>query len=187
MTGELTKYHMIDESSLSLSPEQCTKPSPISMNILPEAQRDSLCWQVKGAEKDFQEGLITTARGHLKRSIVEEVRIIESELPKYLDIEAKYKLYGLGWMSEAICHYYPTMVCEFYANYIAILEGLRKKGQKPSKVLMQKSIPVEIDMVDISTETINRMLYWPDFIPPVSIAEFKYWMREQHNQRNWLA
>ncbi|MCD7450016.1 hypothetical protein HAX54_002893 [Datura stramonium] len=63
--------------------------------------RDSLCWQVKGAEKHFQEGLTTIARVHLKRSVAEEVRIINSELPKYPNIEAKYKFYGLGWMSEA--------------------------------------------------------------------------------------
>ncbi|MCD9642241.1 hypothetical protein HAX54_028932 [Datura stramonium] len=33
--------------------------------------------------------------------IVGKVRIIGSELPEYSDIEAKYKFYGLGWMSEA--------------------------------------------------------------------------------------
>ncbi|MCD7465731.1 hypothetical protein HAX54_001823 [Datura stramonium] len=42
--------------------------------------RDSLCWKVKGADKYFYEGLTTTARGHLKQSIAEEVRIIDSEL-----------------------------------------------------------------------------------------------------------
>ncbi|MCE3050706.1 hypothetical protein HAX54_047913 [Datura stramonium] len=49
--------------------------------------RDSLHWQVKRVEKHFQEDLTTTARGHLKRSIVEKVRIIDSELPEYLEIE----------------------------------------------------------------------------------------------------
>ncbi|MCE3052082.1 hypothetical protein HAX54_051527, partial [Datura stramonium] len=44
--------------------------------------RDSLCWQVKGAEKHFQEGLSTTSRGHLKHNITEEVRIIDFELPE---------------------------------------------------------------------------------------------------------
>ncbi|MCE2055075.1 hypothetical protein HAX54_041893 [Datura stramonium] len=38
-------------------------------------------------------------------------------------------------MSEAPGHYYPTIVCEFYANYIAVLEGLCKKRQKPLEVL----------------------------------------------------
>ncbi|MCD9560507.1 hypothetical protein HAX54_019202, partial [Datura stramonium] len=119
--------------------------------------------------------------------IVEEVRIIDSELPEYLDIEAKYKFYGLGWMSEALGHYYPAMVCEFYASYIAILEGLCKKGQKPLEMQIQKCIPVWGEMVDISAETINRMLYGPDFTPPVNIGEFEYRMRERHNQRGWLA
>ncbi|MCE2055321.1 hypothetical protein HAX54_042412 [Datura stramonium] len=96
--------------------------------------RDNLRWQVKTDEKYFQEGLTTTTRGHLKRSIAEEVRIIDSELPECPNIEAKYKFYGLGWMSEALGHYYPTMVHEFYANYIAFQNGLCKKRQKSSEI-----------------------------------------------------
>ncbi|MCE3216562.1 hypothetical protein HAX54_006887 [Datura stramonium] len=58
--------------------------------------------QMKGvAMRPPAEGLTTKARGHLKRSIVEEVKIIDSELPEYPKIEGKYKFYRLGWMSEA--------------------------------------------------------------------------------------
>ncbi|MCD9559828.1 hypothetical protein HAX54_018133, partial [Datura stramonium] len=64
-------------------------------------------------------------------NITEKVRMIDSKLPEYPNIEAKYKFYVLGWMSEAPGNYYPTMVREFYANYIAFLEGFYKKGQKP--------------------------------------------------------
>ncbi|MCD7451261.1 hypothetical protein HAX54_010476, partial [Datura stramonium] len=140
-----------------------------------------------GNEASSSPGLTTTAREHLKRSIAEEVRIIDSELPEYPDIEAKYNFYGLGWMSEAPGNYYPTMVREFYVNYIVVLESLCKRRQKPSEVLMQKSIPFRGEMVDISAETINRMLYGPDFMPPVNIVEFEYWMRERQNQHGWLA
>ncbi|MCD7465265.1 hypothetical protein HAX54_000941 [Datura stramonium] len=57
--------------------------------------RDSLCWQVKGAEKHFQKSLTTIARGHLKRTIAKKVKIINSELLEYPDIEGKYKSYDL--------------------------------------------------------------------------------------------
>ncbi|MCD7457020.1 hypothetical protein HAX54_033915 [Datura stramonium] len=67
--------------------------------------RDSMHLKMKGVEKHFQEGLTTTSRGHLRCSIVEEVRIIDSALPDYPDIEAKYRFYGLGWMSKAPSHY----------------------------------------------------------------------------------
>ncbi|MCD9641972.1 hypothetical protein HAX54_028531, partial [Datura stramonium] len=73
-------------------------------------------------------GLNTTGRGYLKRSIAVEVRIIDSELSKYPDIERGYKLYGLGWMSEAPGSYYPYMVREFYMNYMATLDNMWKKG-----------------------------------------------------------
>ncbi|MCD9642822.1 hypothetical protein HAX54_029842 [Datura stramonium] len=43
-------------------------------------------------------------------------------LLEYQEIEGKYKFYVLGWMSEAPGYYYPTMVREFYTNYIATLE-----------------------------------------------------------------
>ncbi|MCD7459801.1 hypothetical protein HAX54_041999 [Datura stramonium] len=86
-------------------------------------------------------------------------------------MEEKYKFYGLGWMSEALGYYYPAMVREFYMNYIAILEGLCKKGWKPLEMQMQKRIPVQGKMVDILEKTINRMLYGPDFTPSGASSE----------------
>ncbi|MCE3051338.1 hypothetical protein HAX54_049535 [Datura stramonium] len=80
------------------------------------------------------DGLTTTARGHLKHNIAEEVRIIDSELPKYPKIHGKYKFYSLAWISEAPEYYYPIMVREFYVNYIAIMEGLRKKEKKSTEI-----------------------------------------------------
>ncbi|MCD9637585.1 hypothetical protein HAX54_020954 [Datura stramonium] len=79
------------------------------------------------------------------------------------------------------------MVHEFYANNIAILEGLYKMGQKPAKMCVQGHISVHGEIVDISEETINRMLDGSDFMPPTSIIEFEYRIREQHNQCRWLA
>ncbi|MCD7458838.1 hypothetical protein HAX54_039364, partial [Datura stramonium] len=102
--------------------------------------------------------------------IAEEVTIINSEFPKCHNIKGNYKFYGLGWMSEATGHYYPTIVRELYANYIVILEGLCTKGNKLSEMSLQGRTPVQGEMVDISTETINRMLYGHDFTP-ASISE----------------
>ncbi|MCE3049759.1 hypothetical protein HAX54_045735 [Datura stramonium] len=94
-----------DGSSSSSDNEATSSPTedtePIRGDIIKGKTpgfRDNLHWQVKGDEKHFQEGL---TRGHLKRTIMEEVRIISSEFLEYGDIEAKYKFYGLGWMSEA--------------------------------------------------------------------------------------
>ncbi|MCE3216561.1 hypothetical protein HAX54_006886 [Datura stramonium] len=42
-------------------------------------------------------------------------------------------------------------------------------------------------MVCISEATITRMLYGPNFIPPVNTAEFDYQMKEWHEQHRWLA
>ncbi|MCE3216079.1 hypothetical protein HAX54_004742, partial [Datura stramonium] len=66
--------------------------------------------------------------GHYKRSFAEEVRLIDSELSAYPDIERGNKFYGLGWMSEASGSYFPNMVHEFYANYGATLDNMCKEG-----------------------------------------------------------
>ncbi|MCD9644993.1 hypothetical protein HAX54_033621 [Datura stramonium] len=79
-----------------------------------------------------------------------------SRLPEYPEIEEKYKFYDLGWMTEALGYYYPTTTREFYANYIATMEVLCKKGQKPIEMLIQLHILVRGEMVDISEATIIR-------------------------------
>ncbi|MCE3049225.1 hypothetical protein HAX54_044417 [Datura stramonium] len=134
-----------------------------------------------------REGLTTTVRGHLKRSIAEEVRIIDSELAEYPDIERQYKFYGLGWISESTGYYQPNMVHEFYKNYVSTLEGQCKKGQNPAEMHFLLCVRVREEMVDISIATINRMMYGPDFMRPASTTEFDYRMRERHNLHRWLA
>ncbi|MCE3051860.1 hypothetical protein HAX54_051072 [Datura stramonium] len=42
-------------------------------------------------------------------------------------------------------------------------------------------------MVDISVETITRILYGPDITPQARLGKLEYRMRERHNQRGWLA
>ncbi|MCD7453262.1 hypothetical protein HAX54_020340 [Datura stramonium] len=162
---------------------------PLRVHVLKDeisGFRGSLRWQVKGDDRCFQEGLTTIVRGHLKWSIAEEVRIIDSKLFEYLDIERRYKFYGLGWMTESSGYYYPNMIHEFYANYVATLEGQCKKEQKPADMRMLLRVQVHGEPVDITSTTINRMLYEPDFTLPASTTEFDYRMREWHNQRSWL-
>ncbi|MCD9645762.1 hypothetical protein HAX54_034947 [Datura stramonium] len=52
---------------------------------------------------------------------------------------------------------------------------------------LQGRIPIWGEMVDISTEPINRMLYGPYFTPLASVAEFEYRMKMRHDQHGWLA
>ncbi|MCE3049979.1 hypothetical protein HAX54_046237, partial [Datura stramonium] len=97
----------------------------------------------------------------LAACIAKEVRIIDSELPEYPDIKAKYKFYGLGWMSEAPGHYYPTMADKFYVNYTVVLEEKElivlwlarvavelKKAQNDILKLKQERQPLEFSLVE---------------------------------------
>ncbi|MCD7464574.1 hypothetical protein HAX54_053011, partial [Datura stramonium] len=105
-----------------------------------------------------KEGISTIGKEHLTRSIFEEMRIIDSELFEYTEIERGYKSYRLERMSEAPGYYYPNMVREFYANYADTLD-----------------------------DTINGMLYEPKFMLPARTTKFDYKMREKYNQRPWLT
>ncbi|MCE2056138.1 hypothetical protein HAX54_044106 [Datura stramonium] len=79
------------------------------------------------------------------------------------------------------------MVREFYANYMATLDGMYKKGQKVTDMPILLSVQVRGIQVDNSANTINRMLYGPEFMLPSRTIEFDYRMREQHNQHSWLT
>ncbi|MCE3216078.1 hypothetical protein HAX54_004741 [Datura stramonium] len=48
-------------------------------------------------------------------------------------------------------------------------------------------VQVRGEPIDISSITINRMLYGPEFAPPAKTMKFDYRMRERNNQCLWLA
>ncbi|MCE3050355.1 hypothetical protein HAX54_047036 [Datura stramonium] len=85
----------------------------------------------------------------------------------------------MEWMGESPGNYYPNMVLEFYANYVATLDDQCKKGKKPTEMHMLLHVPVHGEIVYISAATINRMLYGPDFTSPARNTEFDYRMREE--------
>ncbi|MCD7460845.1 hypothetical protein HAX54_044593 [Datura stramonium] len=136
-TSELMEHLLSDRPSLAPSSNQFDEGDDSLVDGYSSSGNDSESNERSGIEAtnsltrdsepmkgDVLKGLTTTARGHLKCSLVEEVRIIDSEFPEYPEVEAKYKFYGLGWMSEAPGYYYAIMVREFYLNYIATLEGM---------------------------------------------------------------
>lgn len=54
------------------------------------------------------------------------------DLSEYPDIKKQFNDYGLSYLSTPPSSYYPTIVVEFFANYLAILEKECPKGQKVS-------------------------------------------------------
>ncbi|MCD9644066.1 hypothetical protein HAX54_032038, partial [Datura stramonium] len=137
-------------------------------------------WE-SGADRS-KEGPTTIGQGHLKRSFSEEVRIIDSMISEFPKIGRGYQFYGLGWMSEAPGSYFPNMVREFYANYAATVDSMCKKAQKASKIPIHTKVQVHVVLVDISTNTINRMLYGTEFALPARTMDFDNRTREWHNQ-----
>ncbi|MCE3216533.1 hypothetical protein HAX54_006791 [Datura stramonium] len=132
MMIKLTECRMDDGSSISPSSNQVIIPpkfQPTKGGARRRVERDDTTHRLRDENIDSEGEIEETSRGHLKRNITEEVRIIDSEFPEYLDIMGEYKFYDLGWMSEVPGNYYPTMVHEFYVNYLAVRQGLCKKGK----------------------------------------------------------
>ncbi|MCD7450870.1 hypothetical protein HAX54_008844, partial [Datura stramonium] len=101
-----TKHHPRDENTnlkrryrrLGMRKHRwLTKLDPLldSILLLPSLMSEMILQQTDLV----QEGLTATVRGHLKRSIAEKVKIIDSAFSKYPNIERRYKFYGFGWMS----------------------------------------------------------------------------------------
>lgn len=85
----------------------------------------------------------------LKRLLTKKAQIVMIELLKYPDIEMWLIGYELGWISTLLGSYYPTMVCEFYAYYIDILEKLSKKDKTIDTWVLDKVLICGVS-IDIS-------------------------------------
>lgn len=83
---------------------------------------EELGWKIEETRKNFFDGLEPTANRPIKRPISEEYQIITSYLHEYLDLERGFNEYELGWMSIPPSLYYPNLVREFFAIYLALLE-----------------------------------------------------------------
>ncbi|MCD9560847.1 hypothetical protein HAX54_019654 [Datura stramonium] len=82
----------VEESDNEVTSSSTRESEPLRGDVLKAKMRgfrDSLHSKFKRADKYFWEGLTTTARGHLKRSIAEEVRIIDLKLEAHVPILAE--------------------------------------------------------------------------------------------------
>lgn len=60
----------------------------------------------------------------------------------HLKIEWLFNAYELGYLSKLPNYYFPTIVYEFYANYLAILEKDCQKVKKVSYMRNGERIPI---------------------------------------------
>lgn len=121
--------------------------------------RESIGWVVEGAEKNYFDGLQLTQSKNMKIPIVEEWKIVTTDLPKYPDIEKWFNEYGLSYLSTPPGSYYPIFVKEFFSNYLDVQEKDWPKGKKASNMQNRTIIPVRGVSMDISDQTINRILF----------------------------
>lgn len=64
----------------------------------------------------------------MKRSITEEYQIVTIDLHEYSNLEKRFNEYELACLGKPSGMYYPNLVYEFFANYLAILEKNCPKG-----------------------------------------------------------
>lgn len=77
-------------------------------------------------------------------------------------------------MMEGPRTYYPTMVCELYANYTVTLD---RNGKPPKEVLdvLDQVLVREVN-VQIDATTINQILFGPTYTAPLRMTKFDHRM-----------
>ncbi|PHT44898.1 hypothetical protein CQW23_14056 [Capsicum baccatum] len=151
------------------------------------AVRDSARWKIHKEPKIFYDRLHRTKQRNIKRPIIEEKKIITTELNRYSKVKRKFQDYDLGWTAKGESSFFPTLVKEFYVNYQARLENMCKEGEKsPDQPLLDR-VPVQGVMVDFSEMTINRFLHGLGFTPQSTSSTFYAWLKLHKIQQSWLA
>ncbi|KAF3620620.1 hypothetical protein FXO38_32263 [Capsicum annuum] len=90
-------------------------------------------------------------------------------------------------MSKPPGTYYPNIIREFFANYLALVEKGCPKGTRILDLPNREAVPIREVTIDISTRTLNRMLLGPDYEAPTAISKLRYRLKTTSSQRPWLS
>ncbi|KAF3653226.1 hypothetical protein FXO38_15747 [Capsicum annuum] len=90
-------------------------------------------------------------------------------------------------MSKPPGTYYPNIIWEFFANYLALVEKKCPKGTKILDLPYREAVFVRDITIDISALTLNRMLFRLDYEAPMAIPELYHRLRMASSQRPWLS
>lgn len=102
----------------------------------------------------------------MKRNIQDENQIVSSNLYNYLDVESRFNEYELPSLSKPLVSYYPNLVQEFFANYLALLENDYPKGNRLADMRNRPQVIVRGMIIDILDCIINQMLFSQDYEAP---------------------
>lgn len=91
----------------------------------------------------------------MKRTTVEEHKIITTELHEYLDLERHFN----ACLIKPPGSYYPNLVHDFCTNYLEILENDCLKRSKVEDIRNRIRFLVRGVTIDISDHTINQILF----------------------------
>lgn len=139
-----------------------------------------------GARDIFYKGLAPTDRLPIKKAI-SEYQIITTKLHEYPELERRFNEYELAWMSKPLGSYQPTLVREFFANYLALLKKDCLAGASVADMNKLEIVPVRGVDIDISERTLNRFLFGLDYQIPGAIPELEHRLFTRATQRPWLA
>lgn len=92
--------------------------------------RETIRWKGEGENKHYYDCLQPTQIRNMKTSFTKEYQIIITDLPEYLNLERQFNKYELGCLTKHPGLYHPTIIWEYFSNYLGILEKDFPKGFK---------------------------------------------------------
>lgn len=128
-------------------------------------------WYVEGIRNIFELDSHFWEIGRPSRYIYEEHYIDLSGLDRVPKVRATFDRYQLQWITRTLDSYSLTMIWEFYAFYRATV--VLPMSHHPDLITFSRHSHLEHTLVRvyISTETIHRIIFSPEYITPTSTAE----------------
>lgn len=132
-------------------------------------------------EAIYLEGMQPKEWGKPTFSIYAEHRVISDGLSRVLSIQDMMIHYGPTWLKESLKQYSSMVVRDFHASYVPTIKHSLHMGKKPLTQPILIDTKVRSLWVDISEETIHRILFGPEYRSPRSIADFDYRVGQARN------
>lgn len=114
-------------------------------------------------------------------SIYQEPQVISNGLSYVPGLQDMMIRYGLVWLTDSPRRYTLVLLREFYTSYTTVIYCSLSEVKKPLTQPRLTETHVRGRLVDISEQMIRRMLFYPQYHAPSSIAEFENMLGQAKN------
>ncbi|KAH0748227.1 hypothetical protein KY290_027459 [Solanum tuberosum] len=131
--------------------------------------------------REFDPGIVSKSGGFRKRPLIPKTRVVMADIQAFPEIYRLFQIHQFEWMTNAPGEYTGYLPREFYVVYATTLMNMAAETEttkRAQKTLAATFVPLDTIIirgktVNISEETINRMLHGPEYTTPTSVGLFE--------------